>query len=423
MKPRILFLSNCLPYPPHSGVTSRTYNILKQLAKEYDIYLVAFSRRNHQPTASARAAGIEGLRKIPITVAAAIPIAAERSIVRRLWDHLRSVTTGRAYTFYEFESAGFRREVEQALVRHRPHLIHVDSIDLYRWVRELPRLDGVPVACTYHNIESDLLRLRARRTGAPVIRQYLLHQAALVERVERWLASGAAVDLNVLTSDVDAQRLERLAPGAQTAVIPNGTDTDYFAPPVSDQSVPGRVVFVGPIYMFANRDGADHFLDAVWPRVRTEVSDASFQIIGRCSEEARQRYNAMAGVEALGQVADLRPHLAQARCCVVPLRVGGGTRLKILDAWAMGRAVVSTSLGCEGLDAVDGRNILIRDDPAGFAEAVARVLGNAELRTSLEREGRRTAVDRYSWDVIGRTLRAEYARVIEEQAGNAASAA
>jgi glycosyltransferase involved in cell wall biosynthesis len=113
-------------------------------------------------------------------------------------------------------------------------------------------------------------------------------------------------------------------------------------------------------------------------------------------------------VSCQGYVPDVRPHFAEASCTVVPLRVGGGTRLKILDAWSMGKAIVSTSIGCEGLENVDGENILIRDDPAEFAEAVVEVLRDDELRNRLGRNGRKTAEEIYAWPVVGRKMNALY---------------
>src|SRR5207248_8561819 len=125
--------------------------------------------------------------------------------------------------------------------------------------------------------------------------------------------------------------------------------------------------------------------------VRRDVPGATLQLIGRNAGGDRARYAAVPGVQPLGHVADIRPPLAHAACCVVPIRIGGGTRLKILDAWAMGKAVVSTSIGCEGLDAIDGENILIRNTPDAFADAVLQVLSNAALRAGLERNASETA--------------------------------
>jgi polysaccharide biosynthesis protein PslH len=117
-------------------------------------------------------------------------------------------------------------------------------------------------------------------------------------------------------------------------------------------------------------------------------------------------------VALTGHVDDIRPYVGSAACYVVPLRIGGGTRLKILDAWAMGKAVVSTSVGCEGLDAADGQNILIRDDPAAFAAAVLMVLRDSGLRAALERNARATAEQKYSWTVIGEKMRRVYGEVL-----------
>jgi glycosyltransferase involved in cell wall biosynthesis len=142
--------------------------------------------------------------------------------------------------------------------------------------------------------------------------------------------------------------------------------------------------------------------------------------IGRASPDQRRDYAAQYGIELTGYVEDVRPLLRNAACHIVPLRVGGGTRLKILNSWAMGKPVVSTSIGCEGLDAADGDNILIRDDPKDFARAIAAVLDDGELRRRLGERGRVTAERLYSWDTIGRAMRETYLTVARNGAGQPA---
>jgi len=400
-RPRLLFLAQCLPYPPHSGVANRTFNVLRQLAVEYDIDLVAFSRMNHQPDRTAREAAWRALRSAAADVAEPTPIPNEQSALRRIWDHLRSVVTGRAYTYYEYHSRSFADRLRATLRTRPPDLVHLDSLDLHGWLRALPE---VPIACTHHDIDSELLRLRAQRlNGAP--RHYLLLQARRLERVEKEVCPQLA--LNVMMSDVDAQRLRARAPGAATLVVPNGTDTEYFQPNGA-HTIPERVVFVGPTLTHPNRDAVEYLLEEIWPRIHAADRSTSLRLIGRNPAADRRRYDAQPGVTALGYLPDLRPALAEARCCVVPIRVGGGTRLKILDAWAMGKAVVSTSIGCEGLDVVDGENILVRDAPDAFAEAVLEVLRDGTLRARLERNARRTAVERYSWSIVGQGIRSAY---------------
>ena len=401
-RPRVLFLAQCLPYPPHSGVANRTFNILKQLQVAYDVDLVAFSRANHQPDGAAREAARCALQSAVAVVAEPTPIPNEHSTLRRIWDHVRSIVSGRMYTYYEYQSGAFADRLHAVLRARTPDLVHLDSLDLHRWLPDLPR---VPIACTHHDIDSELLRLRARRLDGALMRHYLLLQADRAERLQRELCPQLA--LNVMMSAVDERRLQELAPGATTAVVPNGTDTDYFHPNGA-ASVAGRVAFVGPTYSFPNRDAVEFLLQDIWPRVRERDRAASLGLIGRNTPADRARFGAEPGVTPLGYVPDIRPPLAEARCCVVPIRVGGGTRIKILDAWAMGKAVVSTSIGCEGLDVTDGENILVRDSAEALADGVLQVLHDHQLRSRLERSGRRTATETYSWSMVGQRLRSAY---------------
>jgi glycosyltransferase involved in cell wall biosynthesis len=230
-------------------------------------------------------------------------------------------------------------------------------------------------------------------------------QAGWLEEVERRHCSEIA--LNVMMSDPDARRLEALAPDARTVVIPNGVDVDYFRPTGTALRA-GPVLFLGPTYMYPNRDAVEYFLAEIWPRVRQAVPNASLELVGKTPDALKPSFLAHPRVTCQGYVPDVRPHLAAAACSVVPIRIGGGTRLKILDSWAMGKAVVSTSVGCEGLRAVDGENIMIRDDAGGFADAVVRVLEDAALRDRLGAAGRRTAEKWYSWGTIGDQLIAAY---------------
>lgn len=416
-RPRILFLTQCLPYPPHSGVANRTFNVLRQLSSAYDVDLLAFSRANHQPDAAARAAAREALSRVTAFAAEPTPIPNEQSSLRRLWDHLRSLMRGRPYTYYEYDSDTFGLRLRTMLATQRYDLVHMDSLDLHRWLADLP---PVPVACTHHNLESELLRRYALGLTPAIVRGYVLLQARRLKRLEQDLCP--RLDLNVMVSDVDGRALRALAPGAVTSVVPNGTDTDYFQPRTTEPAA-GRVAFVGPTYSFPNRDAVEFLLDEIWSGVRRRTPHASLHLIGRNAPADAARYGAVRGVTPLGHVPDIREPLAQASCCVVPIRIGGGTRLKILDAWAMGKAIVSTPIGCEGLEAVDGENILVRDTPDSFAAAVSEVLRNDALRARLEQNARRTALEIYAWDRVGQRLRDAYDGLLGRRAGSIALSA
>ncbi|PYO76464.1 MAG: hypothetical protein DMD63_14445 [Gemmatimonadetes bacterium] len=392
MRKQILFLSQSLPFPPHSGVTNRTYHILQELQREHDVTLVAFSRRNHQPDAAGREGAAAALRREISNVMHPVPLKSEWSIASKLLNHGLSVLTREPYIFYEYGNQAFGDQLGRAVDQVSPDLVHLDSMDLYRW---LDRIPPVPTACTHHNLESELLRLRGEHIPSRLVGAYVEHQAKLVENVERRLTP--QFDLNVMTSVRDAERLRALAGEVRTHVTPNGVDVEYFRPTPPAEVVPGRVTFLGPTYMFPNRDATDFFLAEAWPSIRRGCRDSSFHLIGKNSPAEKARFESYPSVACHGYVADIRPYFAETACSVVPLRVGGGT---------------STSIGCEGLETVDGTNILIRDDPKEFAEAVVDVLRDDKLRYNLGHEARKTAERCYAWPVVGRELNAKYKQLL-----------
>jgi glycosyltransferase involved in cell wall biosynthesis len=379
---------------------------LLQLQRAFDVHLVAFSRRNHQPDAAARQAARDSLARHLTAVYEPSAIPAEWSAVARAGNHFRSILGSNPYVRYDYRSATFGQSLARATAAVQPALVHLDSLDLYGWI---PTISRVPLAVTHHSVESDLLRSRAKRVGSAPLRAYLRHQARLLERVERSVSPKVAI--NIMMSDVDAEKLHGIAPRARTAVVPNGVDTEYFSPRPAEAD-PLTVAFVGPTYMYPNRDAVDWFLEWVWSTVRAAVPGVQLHLIGRASPSDRTRYEQIEGVRCHGYVPDVRPYLARSSCSVVPIRIGGGTRLKILDSWAMGVPVVSTSVGCEGLATKENENIVVRDDPQGFAAAVIQVLGDRAVNARLAANGRATAERSYSWRSIGDHIIAIYRTLI-----------
>jgi glycosyltransferase involved in cell wall biosynthesis len=285
--------------------------------------------------------------------------------------------------------------------------VHVDSLDLMEYLPDLP--SGVPVVLAHHNVESRLLTRRADAySGAR--RWYVRHQAKLVEEAERYWCG--RVSLNILVSSIDRAQLLEIAPQAPTLVVPNGVDTKAFSP--CSRSPDGGILFIGGHSWFPNADGMSFFAREILPLVRRTLPGVSVRWIGRAPVDVVRDFAAI-GIQMLGYVDDIRPEMQKARCTIVPLRVGGGTRLKILDAWALGKAVVSTTLGCEGLDVIHGDNILIADEPADFARAVVRVFEDDALRRTLESGGRETATTTYDWDVLGMELSRSYLALLRSR--------
>lgn len=400
---RLLFLGHNLPFPPHEGALIRSYHTLRLLSEEFDVMAVHFFRRRAQASEEERARALNALA--PFGSMRAFPIPQEFSRARFLWDHVRSALTHTPYVRWVHESRPFDETVRAWMTRTPFDLVHVDSLDL---VAYLPRLPRVPVVLVHHNVESALLRRRAMHDGG-LKGAYIRHQAHLVERAERAWCS--RVQLNVAVSQDDAALLSTNAPRADVLVIPNGVDTKSFMPSPSLPS--GGIVFIGGYSWFPNADAMEYFATEVLPIIRERRPNTRVRWVGKIPEEPARLFTAL-GVEVLGYVDDIRPTLADAECVVVPLRVGGGTRLKILDAWALGKAVVSTTVGSEGLETQHGSNIILADTTETFAAETLRVLDDPTLRQRLEMRGRETAVRSYDWEALGRVMIDRYNQVVEQ---------
>lgn len=327
-----------------------------------------------------------------------IPQTSDR--LRFAWDHFRSVVFRRPYTWYTHDVNRVKGRLRALLKDGNFDVVHMDSMDL---IALLPELQEIPVVVTHHNVESLLLRRRADSATNRLVRWYLSHQARLLETAERWWLPRVA--LNLAVSEGDAALFRGIAPAAKLAVVPNGVDTEYFTP--SSGPVDG-CVFVGGTSWYPNLDALEWFVADVLPRLRVRGMQSQVTWVGRASAEELERYNRIPGFRLTGYVPDIRPFVHSAACFIAPIRVGGGTRLKLLDAWAMGKAVVSTSSGAEGLNYLDGENILIADSAELFADRVMIALTDAGRRTSLEAGARSVAEREYGWQVIGAKLRSLY---------------
>lgn len=401
---RLLFLCQTLPYPPDGGVWIRTYHVLRLLARAFDVTALCFERTPMPGNDAAQntQASLEALGKLAHVEVFEIP--QQHNHLRYAWDHVRSAATARVYTNFLYGSRAFRRRLRQLLRAERFDLVHVDSLDLAGYISAC---HGLPVVCVHHNVESALLRRRGDIERNAWRRAYLRYQARLMERTERrWCARVAR---NIAVSEQDRALLLRLAPTARVSIVPNGVDTGEFRP--SEERGDG-VAFVGGTNWLPNLDALEFFCSEIRPHLQAERPGLPVRWIGCGSETHRTHYRQQYGVEVTGYVDDVRPLMREAACHIVPLRAGGGTRLKILNAWALGKPVVSTSVGCEGLAALDGDNILIRDDPRDFARAVLDVLGNASLRGGLGERGRATVERLYGWDVIGDGMIDTYRKVM-----------
>ncbi|MGZ4664698.1 MAG: glycosyltransferase family 4 protein, partial [Frankiaceae bacterium] len=254
-----------------------------------------------------------------------------------------------------------------------------------------------------HNIESELLH----RHGAGE-RSWARRRFNSLESWKQEVLEGNAwrkVAACAVTSEREVATVAARAPQTRIAVVPNAVDLDFFSPAEDAVAVnPRSVVFTGLMSYRPNLDGARYLVDEIFPRVRATHPETVLTIVGAGN---RRELDALRreGVAVTGFVPDVRPFIAGAACVLVPLRIGGGTRLKVVEALGMGRPIVSTSLGCEGIDVVSGEQVLVADEPEAFAAAVCRVLDHPELGRLLGSIGRELVVARYSWEHSAQRLR------------------
>jgi glycosyltransferase involved in cell wall biosynthesis len=289
--------------------------------------------------------------------------------------------------------------LREAVGRRREGADDVCVADFLTAVPNVPRGGARPVVLFEHNVEHLIWRRLAAIETRPWRRALLEVEWRKMRRAEA--AACARVSLTLAVSAEDRERLAEMAPGARVAAIPTGVDVEYFHPNGAGER-PASLVFVGSMDWYPNEDGVLHFLEAVLPQVRRQAPGTSLTVVGR-NPSARVRAAAtLAGVEVTGTVDDVRPYVARSALFVVPLRVGGGTRLKIFEALAQGKAVLSTRIGAEGLPLVPGRHFVQADDPEDFAQAVVSLLRDPARRAELGAAGRELVAQRFSWGQVAR---------------------
>ncbi|MCS7222477.1 MAG: glycosyltransferase [Anaerolineae bacterium] len=413
---RILFLTPQLPYPPQQGTAIRNFNLLARLARRHMVDLLTFLQPGDHLTPDSP------LHRLCRTIVA-VP-APRRTLADRLCATLTSPLPDMAL---RLESPEMWRRLRELMQQQTYDIVQIEGIEMASYGLAMAGVRLTPGAATIepqiprprlvfddHNAEYVLqqrafqtdMRMPSRWTAA----LYSLLQWQKLRRYERAICQ--RVDAVVAVSPADAAALQRLLPDLRPTVIPNGVDLVLYA---LDQICPldlgpAALVFTGKMDFRPNVDAVQWFVP-ILARVRRAVPEARFFVIGRQPHPRIARLAADPTVVVTGQVADTRPYIAGAAVYVVPLRVGGGTRLKVLEAMALGRAIVSTRLGVEGLDVADGRELRLADTPEAFAQAVVELLQNPELRTRLGAAARAFVEARYGWDRIVPDMERLYARV------------
>lgn len=396
---RILWLSHFVPFPATGhGALQRSHHLLRQAARRHDVQLIALDPASDGENARAacEALGPE-LRSVRIH-----PLAPGRA--GKVVAALRSLSDGKSHWHHAFWSRAMAAEIEASTRQQQFDLVHLDSILLARY---LPYCGPIPVVLTHHNMESHLLGRRADMCASRLEKFFFAGEARKVAQMEKTLAPAAAV--NLMVSELDGERLIDLVPSARVVTVPNGVDTEYFQSPADLSPTPHSLVFAGGMNWFPNRDAMEWMAGEIWPALAGGRSDRLLSVIGRQPPAAMRALAQVDGrVRVHGFVDDVRPYIARSAVYLCPIRVGGGTRLKILDALAMERPLVSTSIGVEGLGLEPGVHYLAADSVAEFVSQVGRLDADPPLGIRLAAAGRRFVEERYAWEVVGDILDEAY---------------
>jgi polysaccharide biosynthesis protein PslH len=387
---RILWVKLGALWPLNTGGRIRTFNILRELAREHRVVLLT----THAPGEDAA----ETARQLSFCEeVVSLPHAApKQGTPGFLWQLLASWLSPLPVDVHKWRRPALRRTVSHLLASREVDLCVADFPGA---VANVPLGGKVPVVFFDHNVEY-LIWKRLRRTEPRAYRRLLLELEW--RKMRRFEArTCAAADLTLAVSEEDRALLAEGAPGARVRAIPTGVDTGYFSPQ-DGRERGASLVFTGSMDWFPNEDGIVHFADAILPLIRREVPETQVTVVGRDPSARLRQAAGRMGLRLTGTVDDVRPYMAEAAVYVVPLRVGGGTRLKIFEALAMAKPVVSTTVGAEGLPLEPGRHYVRADDPQDFARAVVSLLRDAGQRRALGSEGRRLVEERYAWPQVAR---------------------
>lgn len=397
---RILFINYGLPYPPLSGSRIRDFNLIKHLARDHTILLLSLLEFANEPA----------------MVSALSPYCSLVDLVptrrRSKWEHLprawHALIRGEPLETAAYYYPEMWQRIGNVVEQWKVDIVQIQQSFLAPYVEAVPSTSGCKRVLAFENLGFLQYRRMGRLATNWETRLRHLSNAAIMRRWEPRYAE--RFDHCVMVSPIEARLLQAANPRLQVSVVDNGVDSQAYQP--LDPPITGHdVLYVGTMSYPPNVDAALLFANEILPHVQKHVPDARLVIVGKDPVADIVALSSRPDVIVAGGVPDIVPYYQQTCATVVPLRGGGGTRLKILESMALGRPVVSTTIGCEGLAVVDGEHVVVRDDPESFASATVSLLQNPTKAAALARRARALVEERYDWAVISRKLADIYARL------------
>lgn len=385
---RILWVKANKILPVHSGGDIRSFNLLRQLAVSDDVIFLSY----YDGTVDA-----DYEKELSRCLLGAVCVCTGKrqdSVVARGVDYLLRLPNAAPFSVSRFASGKVRESLNDCLSRQRPDIVVCDFLDA---AINFPKRLEIPSVLFQHNVESEIWRRHVETSTSLGRKQIYRREFAKMLRYEQ--TTVRKFDHVIAVSEHDRSLMSAWVSASRISVVPTGVDLARFRPNKDAQPAGPLVMFIGAMDWAPNVDAVEYFCAEVWPAVESRVPGARFRIVGRNPERRVQKL-ASAAVEVTGSVPSVIEHLREAAVVVVPLRVGGGTRLKIYEAMAAGKAVVSTMVGAEGLDVHHKKDIWLADGSSEFADSVVSLLQDQDLRRGLERGAAELAA-RYDWSAVG----------------------
>jgi glycosyltransferase involved in cell wall biosynthesis len=392
---QILFVATNLPVPPNNGQAIRSLSMIRALASSgHTLSFLSF----------ANTTSPENLDPLPALCRSVDLLELEIKNLTERTDYLqrlKCLLALKPYSVERFRSAAMRAKIQEKLTGGKYDLILCDG--LYA-LANIPK-STIPISLNCHNVEYIILQRYAQLERNVLKKYYARAESYLMRSAER--DSCHRVASAMVCSQIDFEILRRLRPDLPVFVVPNVIDTDLIQPVEREhlRSTDPVLLFQGVMDWYPNRDAVEFFVRAILPQVRADCPDVKLIVAGRNPpNQFVKQFRSDRKIEFTGTVPDMRPYLAAATVVIVPLRLGGGTRIKILEACAASKPIVSTSVGAEGLDLEPGKEIIVADDPAEFARSVVNLLQHPARSEAVARSARAAVVERYSHVTLKRSL-------------------
>jgi len=387
---RILWLKTELLHPVDKGGKIRTFHMLKELKREHHVTYLTLDDGSGAPDAVERASEYcHELVRVEHRTRAKFSAGFYGELAANLVSPL-------PYFMKKYKSAGMRSEIARLVASDRFDVLVCDF--LQPSVNVPPRL-SLPTLLFQHNVEAMIWKRHYEVQTNSLKKTYLYGQWRKSHAYER--AACRRFDHVVAVSQEDRETMERAYGLKSVSDVPTGVDTEFFRPRGTETREPHNLVFTGSMDWLPNEDAIRYFTEAILPRVRERVPDVTLTVVGRKPYSSLLELQKRdAAIEVTGRVEDVRPFMERAAAYIVPIRIGGGTRLKIYEAMAMAKPIISTTIGAEGLPVADGTEILLADSPEAFAAGVVRVLTDESFARSLGVRAAQTVRERFGWSKV-----------------------